>query len=110
MPSYLIIAQVMSFLDYQDGVERLMQMLSKKTRSHYKRHSDILREFLVPWKPYIQARLEFGNSDALMTLPHQFVDFSGKNLFQISVTTNTNGFYRKQLSMEQSFPNETIDA
>ena len=80
MPSYLIIAQVMSFLDYQDGVERLMRMLSKKTRSHYKRHSDILKEFLVPWKPYIQARLEFGNSDALMTLPHQFVDFSGKYL------------------------------
>ena len=70
MPSYLIIAFVMSYFDYRDGVEKLMRRLSKKMKTHYEGHLDILREFLVPWRPVIQARLEFGNGGALMTLPH----------------------------------------
>ena len=70
MPSYLVIAHVMSYLDYQAGIEKLMRRLSKKTRNHYEGHIDILREFLVPWRPYVEARLEFGNGNALMTLPN----------------------------------------
>ena len=68
----------MAFFDYNRGVELLMMRLSKKTRDHHESHQAILRGFIEPWRPKISKSLEYGNVQAVITLPDKFLDSAGK--------------------------------
>ena len=78
LPSFHAIALIMAFFDYHRGVELLLSRLSKKTKDHHESHKAILRGFVEPWKPQISKSLEYGNVQAIITLPGKYLDSAGK--------------------------------
>ena len=51
LPSFNVIAIVLSYHNFSQRVETLMQLLSKKTYIYFNCHVNILKSFLVKWQP-----------------------------------------------------------
>ena len=57
LPSFAVAAEILSFVDYEDGVKYRLIRLSQTTRLYYVGHNKILKTFLLERPPPIKGLL-----------------------------------------------------
>ena len=56
-----VAAIILSYVSYQDGIQALMNLLCRNTRSYITVHKEILKSFVIEWHPVIAQVIEFGD-------------------------------------------------
>ena len=62
VPIFNVTVIILAFLAYRDEIIQLLHLLSTKSRTYYRSHKDVVKEFLIPWNPQITSKLEFGKA------------------------------------------------
>ena len=57
LPYFNVAALILSYYGYSDKAKRLLKRLNRNSRKYFLSHKEILRAFLVTWKP--KAAIDF---------------------------------------------------